>query len=312
MREIDLRNKVVNVAKTFLGYNEKNGQDDIIIRKYNQINSEGMYDMNMNDSWCAAFGSVVGNIAGLSNIIPIECSCQRKIDLWKKLDCWDDDGSSIPKIGDYCYYNWDDNTQPNDGWADHEGIVTAVTSDSFTVIEGNNNDAVNYRTVKIGWGFIRGFGRPNYKSLVATDNIETVPTKGFALGSIVEFTGNVHYTNSYASGTPKSCTSGQAEITSMNLNGVHKYHLVGINGCSVHGWVNEEDIKGFTNPKPVDRIKKGDVVTVINAVTYTGKKFKLWHSEYDVIQVSGDRAVIGKGKEVTCAINVKHIVKCKK
>ena len=39
MRELDYRNKVVNVAKTYIGYNEANAQDDIIIKKYNMINS---------------------------------------------------------------------------------------------------------------------------------------------------------------------------------------------------------------------------------------------------------------------------------
>lgn len=308
MTELELRNKIVNVAKTYLGYNEANGQDDIIIRKYNQINSSGMYDMNMDDHWCAAFGSVVGHVAGLSKIIPIECSCQRKIELWKKLGSWEENGKVIPKIGDYCYYNWDDSTQPNDGWADHEGIVVSVSSTTFTVIEGNYNDAVGYRTVKIGWGYIRGFGKPNYKALATVDKVEKVPTNTFALGQCVDFVGNVHYTNSYETAVAKKCTSGQAEITSMNLKGVHKYHLVGINGCSVYGWVDEKDIKGTTNPKPVDKITVGDTVRVLKAVTYTGNSFKQWHDEYDVIQVIGDRVVIGKGKTVTCAINVKNII----
>ena len=30
---------------------------------------------------------------------------------------------------------------------------------------------------------------------------------------------------------------------------------------------------------------------------------------YDVIEVSGDRAVIGQGSEVTCAININNITK---
>ena len=46
---------------------------------------------------------------------------------------------------------------------------------------------------------------------------------------------------------------------------------------------------------------------MLNAVTYTGQKFKTYYDEYDVIQVNGDRAVIGIGKTVTAAINIKNI-----
>jgi len=62
-------------------------------------------------------------------------------------------------------------------------------------------------------------------------------------------------------------------------------------------------------------IKPGDKVRVINvdkngrSVTYTGGNFKVWHSLYDVIQVSGDRIVIGIGKNVTAAVNKKDLAK---
>ena len=56
-------------------------------------------------------------------------------------------------------------------------------------------------------------------------------------------------------------------------------------------------------------IKAGDKVKVLNNVTYTGKTFKVYYSDYDVISISGDRVVIGKGKTTTCAINVKNIQK---
>lgn len=308
MREIDFRNELVNTAKSFLGYKESLNQDDIIIKKYNAINSNGMYDMTMDDPWCAAFGSVVAHVANLTKIIPIECSCERKIELWKKMGCWEEDGKVIPKIGDYIYYNWDDSTQPNDGWTDHEGIVAGVSSTTITVIEGNKNDAVEYRTISIGWGYIRGYGKPNYASLATTET-QSAPTTSttYALGDVVEFAGNVHYTNSYASGVARNCTAGQAEVTAVNLKGEHPYHLVGINGCSVYGWVNAEAIKTKAEAKPVNTIIAGDKVKVLKAITYTGKSFKVWHDVYDVIQVNGDRVVIGKGKTVTCAINMANI-----
>lgn len=64
------------------------------------------------------------------------------------------------------------------------------------------------------------------------------------------------------------------------------------------------------NSTPVDNsIKVGDKVKVLNAVQYNGQPFKTWHDVYDVIEVAGDRAVIGVGNAVTCAINIKNIQK---
>ena len=40
---------------------------------------------------------------------------------------------------------------------------------------------------------------------------------------------------------------------------------------------------------------------VVNAVTYDGKSFKTYYDTYDVIQVNGDRVVIGVGAAVTAA-----------
>ena len=56
-------------------------------------------------------------------------------------------------------------------------------------------------------------------------------------------------------------------------------------------------------------IKVGDKVKVLKAVTYTDKPFKLYYSKYDVLEISGDRVVIGIGKTVTTAIHKDNIKK---
>lgn len=58
-----------------------------------------------------------------------------------------------------------------------------------------------------------------------------------------------------------------------------------------------------------EEIKVEDQVVILNNVQYNGKRFKKWYNVYDVIQVNGDRVVIGKGKIVTCAINIHNIRK---
>ena len=62
-------------------------------------------------------------------------------------------------------------------------------------------------------------------------------------------------------------------------------------------------------PKVKQQINKGDKVKVINAISYEGKPFKLFHQQYDVIQVNNDRIVIGIDKIVTSSINIKNIQK---
>lgn len=53
----------------------------------------------------------------------------------------------------------------------------------------------------------------------------------------------------------------------------------------------------------------GDKVVVINPVTYNGVKFAVYYSEYDVIQVNGDRVVIGIGNTVTAAVSAANLAK---
>lgn len=55
--------------------------------------------------------------------------------------------------------------------------------------------------------------------------------------------------------------------------------------------------------------RKGDKVRVTKAVTYDGKSFKTYYDAYDVIQVNGDRVVIGIGATVTAAINAANLRK---
>ena len=55
-------------------------------------------------------------------------------------------------------------------------------------------------------------------------------------------------------------------------------------------------------------IKVGDTVTVTDPIIYgTSRKFTCWYRAYTVMQVKGDRAVIGKNGVVTAAINTKNL-----
>ena len=69
------------------------------------------------------------------------------------------------------------------------------------------------------------------------------------------------------------------------------------------GWINDACIGESKTPSLPEDISVGDKVRVLNNETYTGGSFRTYYDEYDVIEVKGDRVVIGIGDVVTCAIN---------
>ena len=165
----ELRNKVVTTAQSFLGYNEWDGSHRQIIDIYNQQKPLPVgYRLSEYDSWCQCFVTVVFIQAGLKHLIYPECSCQRAINGYidTGIGTWVEDDSYIPSSGDIIYYNWDDgwNYEHSDltAFADHVGIVVSCDGYEILVIEGNYQDQVQYRTIKVNGRFIRGFFIPNY------------------------------------------------------------------------------------------------------------------------------------------------------
>ena len=76
------------------------------------------------------------------------------------------------------------------------------------------------------------------------------------------------------------------------------------------GWIDDDCIEAEENSESEVPavIEKGDKVKVVNAVQYgNGKKFTCYYDTYDVIQVDGDRVVIGIGSTVTAAVNVSDL-----
>lgn len=127
------------------------------------------------------------------------------------------------------------------------------------------------------------------------------------VGMEVDFTGTNHYTSAYKTATRKTCKAGKAKITAIAAGKAHPYHLVAVSGkgSTVYGWVDAADVSVGAD----QTIRKGDKVKVLKAQTYTGKTFKTYYDTYDVIQVNGDRVVIGIGKTVTAALKASNLQK---
>ena len=164
------------MARSYLGCNERDGSFKAIIDLYNQIRPLPCgYKMTYTDPWCAAFVSVVFFNCGFLSIAPAECSCDRMIALYKQLGRWMENDAYDAQVGDVVFYDWDDNGVGDDvGASDHVGVITNKRNGCFIVTEGNKSDAVGDRTLAVNGKYIRGFGLPDYASLV--DQPDPTPT----------------------------------------------------------------------------------------------------------------------------------------
>ncbi len=161
---------VLKIAKSWIGYSEKNGKFREILEVYNSHKPLARgYKIKTTDEWCDAFVSACAIKAGAVDLIGPEVSCNKHIDIFKKKGIWIEDGKTKPQVGDIILFNWDDSTQPNDGAADHIGFVEQSYGNTIVCIEGNKGEAVSRRTINVGWGYIRGFARPKY--VASTENI---------------------------------------------------------------------------------------------------------------------------------------------
>ena len=278
MTEKQLREKIVSIAVGWLGCKESDGTHKKIIDVYNSHKPLARgYAVKYTDAWCSTFASAVAIKAGLTDIIPTECGCEKHTELFKKLGAWVEDDAYTPKAGDYIFYDWDDNgVGDTKGYADHIGIVVSVSGTSMKIIEGNISNAVGYRNIKVNARYIRGYGVPNYASKATEEEKEeakpvtpTTPTDNliYEVGDLVQFTGCLHYTSSYKSGVAKGCKAGVAKVTARSKGQPHPYHLVAVSGkgSTVYGWVNDSDIAGKATSTKAKTYKvvKGDTLSKI-------------------------------------------------
>lgn len=156
--------KVVSIAQNWLGKKESDGSHREIIDVYNSHKPHPRgYKMTYDAPWCATFVSAIAIKLGYTNIIPVECSCSKMIELFKALGSWCEDDGRKPNPGDIMFYDWEDNgVGDNLGSPDHVGIVEAVDGNKITVIEGNYSNAVRRRTLYVNGKYIRGYGIPKY------------------------------------------------------------------------------------------------------------------------------------------------------
>lgn len=152
-----MKNKIINLAIEQLG------------NDYTTYCRDMGYNYRI--EWCACFISWLAEKLGITDIIPVDMSCNSQISKFKNMGVWHTDRNF--QSGDIVYYDWDIS-----GDADHVGIIEKVNGMSLTVIEGNNgnypNDRVRRREISSSSSLIFGYARPKY------------PVKSSANGSDVD------------------------------------------------------------------------------------------------------------------------------
>ena len=132
-----------------------------------------------------------------------------------------------------------------------------------------------------------------------------VTTQKFNIGDRVIINGDL-YTSSNAASPAGKVSNKTTTITRFASGAAHPYNTTGD-----LGWMNESDIRLAGEQAASPSIIKGCKVKFTGTKSYSGIKLASWtkNSIFDVIEVSGDRVVIGKGTAVTAAVNIKDCVR---
>ena len=158
------RDRVLRAAANLVGVRGGTAAHHQLVNDYNSVKPLPVgYAVKTTDDWCDIFVTTVFQREGLSGLIGRECGVERHIQIFKRLGIWNEDGTTTPKAGDIITFNWDQNSQQNNGFADHIGIVESVSNGIIHTIEGNSNNQVRRNTYRIGHGNIRGFATPRYQ-----------------------------------------------------------------------------------------------------------------------------------------------------
>ena len=178
---------VLKIFRAWIGYSEATGKHKQIIDIYNRYGAEHGYPrgykVQYTDQWCDTCLSAAFIKAGAVNLIGgVECGVEEHVQILKRKGIWIEDGTITPQPGDIIVYNWGQSTQPNDGYADHIGIVESCTSGRIVTIEGNYQDSVSRRYLNVGDGYIRGYARPIYAQKAAQSGVSNTDDKIYQFG----------------------------------------------------------------------------------------------------------------------------------
>ena len=171
MTEQQLRQQVADVMTSWLGAARGSATHLEILRIYNNHRPLARgYTVQVGDAYCATTTAAAYIKAGIADYTGTECGCDKFIAIAQQKGIWVEDDAHVPKIGEACFYDWDDSgSGDNRGSADHVGIVVRSGGGTFDVIEGNGSGGkVVKRTMNVNGKYIRGFLCPDFAKIAKT------------------------------------------------------------------------------------------------------------------------------------------------
>lgn len=150
-------------CNNFVGTKEGSDKHRGLVDSYNAIKPLPRgYKLKYTDAWCAAFISAVGYLTGVEHsVLPPECSAHIMYQKFKEMGCVVNKNAGIE--GDIVFYDFD-----NNGVANHVGVISSVTKDKYSVIEGNKSDAVGIRIISKTSTSIMAVCRPKWDVVSTT------------------------------------------------------------------------------------------------------------------------------------------------
>ena len=254
-----------------------------------------------------------------------------------KYGTWFLKGSKAPQAGDLIMFKYASFTNPIDKYsASHIGIVENVNGNTITTLEGNvdgNNDnwaetsSFKRKTRYLSSSDVYSFFRPNWKN--STTNTSTSSKNSTKANKtnpqVTELSSSstVNYSVKITSNNGVNIRAGASttkailgavpynttlKVTKQTGGSGYTWGLITYNGIT--GWIALQYTKKI---ETTITFKKGDKVKVKNgAVVYgTNQKFSsfVYQTTYQIMEISGNRIVIGINGEVMSAIEKKYLTK---
>lgn len=212
-----------------------------ILAHYNSIKPLPRgHKANTSDSWCAIFLNGVGWLVGFRGW-PWECSCTLIREEAKRRGSWKAGWTGKLQVGDWIIYNWD-----GKGGADHIGAIVAIFGNSVWVVEGNYDDAVKIRRIKVGDDRVEGIVGLDFSELVEGSTEAVAALRPGDSGSRVYLLQVLLRGAGYFYGAPNGEYDEKTTAAVMDFQ-----HINGL----------EED--GKAGPKTLGKIKSGKFLTYI-------------------------------------------------
>ena len=153
-------------------YGIYSGDDAIVKAALSQVGNAGgepywsWYGFNSRVEWCACFVSWCFNECGYldTGTAPKFAGCVGGVEWFRSREQWADN-TIEPAPGMIVFFDWNDPngaSGPQDGEADHVGIVEKCENGIVYTVEGNSGDACRQKQYAVGSSVIYGYGIPAY------------------------------------------------------------------------------------------------------------------------------------------------------